>query len=297
MRLSKDISAAIGWDTTGYSKQSFSNDCAARFSFPTLNAQAAAGLSSSPSTSASYVGISYCIVTSADKTFSIYEAGVSIGNFGGFSIDDTFEVEYQATAIFYKKNAVIIHTSVATAGLTLFFDSSINTPGAQVSNIIFGKYSSSGNISGQLSTQHVPIGIMSDTTTYNYAATTVSASVAALLTETSFAGSVTPPAPDVTIGRIHILNLTVQNNDSSPGKIQIRLHRSGGGTYVGSGFFSPSAHTGGQETFTVMLFDLVAANAEHIYTATYSLIDGSNGAWSSAPITLSLTHLIHSPMR
>lgn len=287
---------AAAWDVHAYTAIHFLGACSLKFYFGS-SGQIAAGLSELPWSTKSYTNINFCLKVSSSNNIEVFSLGVLVGSYGTFLSSDLFEIKYTGASAEFSKNGVVFATIAAASNLDLRAKIAIYTPAALCAALQFGVYGAIGNITGNITKSYIPTGITSDTDVCVYTPTTISASLASALTETSFLGSVTPPAPDVTITRIHILNLTVQNNDPTPGKLQIRIYRSSGGTFVGSAFFSPSAHTGGNESFTAMLFDQVAANVSQTYTASYSLIDGTNGAWSSAAITLSLTHLIYSPKR
>ena len=99
----------------------------------------------SVNTTVSYQDIDFAFYLQADGDVVIYESGVSKGNLGAYSTNDTLRISVVGNTVRYIQNGNVLYTSLVTPTLPLFVDMSLRTPGATlqeiaVSNSSYGRF-------------------------------------------------------------------------------------------------------------------------------------------------------------
>ena len=98
------------WDASAYSTESYTNGCVARFTAGQTHSHVMTGLTTDPTASTGYTTIDFAIYF-ANGFIYTYENGVFGGvSYGSYTIPDIFEVYYNGTDVFYKKNGITFFT-------------------------------------------------------------------------------------------------------------------------------------------------------------------------------------------
>lgn len=140
--------ATASWDTQAFSLENKKGRCVLRFAFQFNNKLAAAGLNKAPLTASTFTGIRHCYRINTSGVLSIYESGTLKGNFGTYTPGDILEISYEGTTVTYTNrttNTFLLSSTVA-ADETFYFDSSLYSNGASITNIALGEFLSSSQI-------------------------------------------------------------------------------------------------------------------------------------------------------
>jgi alpha-tubulin suppressor-like RCC1 family protein len=80
--------------------------------------------------------VDFGLQLNADATVSVYESGASRGSFGAYGTGDRFRVEVRGGAVRYLQNDAVIYTSLLSPPYPLVADTSLNEPGASLSDVV-----------------------------------------------------------------------------------------------------------------------------------------------------------------
>ena len=138
----KKVSSATGWDSQGYSLESYVGGAFCSFRADATTGYVMAGLNTDPVTNANYDTIDYAIYLNSGGSLLIYENGAGIGTFGTYAVGDIMSVTYDGSNIKYYKNGGVLRTVPVTITTALYFDSSMYLTGNSISQIKFGPMSS-----------------------------------------------------------------------------------------------------------------------------------------------------------
>jgi alpha-tubulin suppressor-like RCC1 family protein len=86
--------------------------------------------------SASYTDIDFAVYLVNDGTLHVYESGAYRGPVGTYAAGDRVRVALEAGVVKYYKNGTLLYTSAVSPELPLRIDSSFNTPGSSVLNVV-----------------------------------------------------------------------------------------------------------------------------------------------------------------
>ena len=129
---------AANWDTSVYSFQGYVRGCYATAKIATTSS-AAFGLTSDPTTDASYASIDYCFQTnSATGAYSIYENGVIVYGPTTYGNTDQFSIIYDGYNVRYYLNSSLLRTASRAMVGALYFDSSLYSLNSAIENVGFG---------------------------------------------------------------------------------------------------------------------------------------------------------------
>jgi hypothetical protein len=128
---------SAAWDSDAYSAESFASGIYVSFQASQTNAAIMVGLNSDPDTDQSFTSLDYAFYCRSDGGLTIYESGVSQGTFGSYTTTTTLSIKYDGQQVVYLKDGVIQRV-MQVVGLTLFIDSSFNTPGGAIKNLRYG---------------------------------------------------------------------------------------------------------------------------------------------------------------
>ncbi|MCB5191276.1 hypothetical protein LG198_11110, partial [Methylobacillus arboreus] len=97
------------------------------------------GLNADPTANKSYNTLDYAWYPTSTGILQIYENGTHRGDFGTYTTSDILAIEYVGSEVRYLKNGVIMRT-VSDVGVdrNFYFDSSFNSVGFSLNNILFG---------------------------------------------------------------------------------------------------------------------------------------------------------------
>ncbi len=129
--------AAAGWSNAGaVSVQTIESNGFVEFSG---NGTLMAGLSKGDSDQ-TYQDIDFAIYLTGSAVW-VYEGGNSKGTFGSYVTTDKFRVEVEGSIVRYRKNGVVIYTSLLPATFPLLFDCALNTTGLNLVDARIGQTS------------------------------------------------------------------------------------------------------------------------------------------------------------
>lgn len=126
------------WDKQVYSSEYYTGGAQVSFRAHQTNLSFMAGLDPFPSENESYDKIAYAIYPSADGNLYIYEDGAPVASVGAYATSDRFSIIYDGAHVRYFKNGVLLRELAASAGQTLYLDSSFRDGAAQVDELRFG---------------------------------------------------------------------------------------------------------------------------------------------------------------
>ncbi len=121
------------WNAGATSTTSFTGDGQAEFSTAENNLAKIAGLSND-NPDAGYTSIDYAIYLKSTGGVSIFENGVSQGNFGTYNPGDVFRVQARGNQVSYWRNNVRFFTSATAPTYPLVLDASLNQQNATITN-------------------------------------------------------------------------------------------------------------------------------------------------------------------
>ncbi|WP_405395694.1 hypothetical protein [Maribacter sp. Asnod2-G09] len=137
MQLKK--TATAGWNAQGYST---TNGISATkgghldWVADQSNKYVMIGLSTTPSSSASYTNLDYAMYMVTNSNIQIRENGASLGYVSGYSAGDRLTINIDCLGnVTYLKNDIVIYSSSKKATNPLYFDSSYHGVDASISNI------------------------------------------------------------------------------------------------------------------------------------------------------------------
>ncbi len=138
--LTKPTNGTAGWNAGATSVQSLSGDGYAQFSTSDNTTNKMAGLNSNHS-GQNYTEIDYAINLSPSGNVRIFENGASVTNpatqtfiFGTYIAGDQFRLAVENGMVKYYQNATLLYTSSILPMHPLVLDTSLNTPGATITN-------------------------------------------------------------------------------------------------------------------------------------------------------------------
>ncbi|MBL9070407.1 MAG: hypothetical protein JNM03_10500, partial [Sphingopyxis sp.] len=127
------VAGGESWNASVHSTESYTGGASVSFVVDDVTKSFMVGLSSDPTTDASYTSIDFAIQFFPDlgSDIGVYEDGNFVTSMGTpYTAGDVFSATYNDKSVVYSKNGIPFHiNSGVPSGLTLFFDSSLNTPG------------------------------------------------------------------------------------------------------------------------------------------------------------------------
>jgi hypothetical protein len=126
---------APGWGSGAVSTQKLSGDGYVEFSTNETTTGKMCGLSNE-SVGQNYTEIDYTISLGGSRVIRVYENGVLIGVFGYYSVGDRFRVAIEGGVVNYYKNGELFYTSGVTPTYPLLVDTSLDTLGATIDNVV-----------------------------------------------------------------------------------------------------------------------------------------------------------------
>jgi hypothetical protein len=131
--------ATAGWNAQGYSStHALSPTSGGHLDWVAdqSNKYVMIGLSTTPSTSASYTNLDYAMYMVTNSQIQIRENGASLGYVSGYSAGDRLTINVDCLGnVTYLKNDIVIYSSSKKATNPLYFDSSFHGVDASISNI------------------------------------------------------------------------------------------------------------------------------------------------------------------
>ncbi len=131
--------ATAGWNAQGYSlAHAISATTGGHLDWiaDQSNKYVMIGLSTTPSTSASYTNLGYAMYMVTNSNIQIRENGASLGYVSGYSAGDKLTINIDCLGnVTYLKNDIVIFSSSKKATNPLYFDSSFHGVDASISNI------------------------------------------------------------------------------------------------------------------------------------------------------------------
>lgn len=131
------VGGATAYDSDVYSQSGFTGGAFCSAQAGQTNLELMFGLNSDPVLNSGFASIDYAILAHLDGIIYVYESNIFVNSFGAYTTTDVLSVTYDGARISYAKNGVEFRGVSATSGLTLYFDSSFNNPGAKLNNISF----------------------------------------------------------------------------------------------------------------------------------------------------------------
>lgn len=137
MTAFKLSSAAIAWDASVYSRQSFLNGCTAECYPSQTNKDFMLGLTTNPAASNNFSNLAYAIYASGAGTLTIYEAGTAIVTLpGSYTTSTQLAIVYDGKHVQYYVAGVLVR-SVPINNQTFFLQVCFDNPGAAVYGLSF----------------------------------------------------------------------------------------------------------------------------------------------------------------
>jgi hypothetical protein len=167
-------STTTGWNAGAYSVQALSGDGYVEFSTDENSTGKTCGLSAD-FTGQNYIGIDYAITLGGGNQARIYENGVQKGTFtGNYLPGQRYRVSIEGTTVKYYKDGVA-HSYTGTVSPThsLRVDTSLSTPGATITNVVFFSKLTWTNLVGVAVNSSNDLTKTSTTTGWNAGATSV----------------------------------------------------------------------------------------------------------------------------
>jgi hypothetical protein len=126
--------STYAWDSGGISTKAIaSGDGYLEFTAGNTNTARMCGLNHD-NANYGYPDIDYAIFLGEDGVVYLTEGGVYRGAFGSYSATDTFRVSIEGGVVKYRKNGNVFYTSTVTPTYPLAADTSLNFPGAVISD-------------------------------------------------------------------------------------------------------------------------------------------------------------------
>ncbi len=130
---------SAGWNAGAASTASFaSGEGFVEFSAVETNTNRMCGLGHDD-TGYDDADIDFAIRVTDTASVQVYESGTLRGSFGTYAPGDRFRVEVQAGTVKYRKNGVVFYTSAVSPTYPLAVDTSLDTPGATLGEVQFGR--------------------------------------------------------------------------------------------------------------------------------------------------------------
>lgn len=140
------ISGTEGWNTGGYSKESYLGSAFVSFSPAQANKDFMVALHQVPAENADYVTLNYAWFCTGGGLLFVYENGNNpVPSLSTYVAGDVLSIVADNDKVRYYKNGTLLYTSlVPVAGKRLYLDSSIVQNGAAINNLKFGPSGSAG---------------------------------------------------------------------------------------------------------------------------------------------------------
>ena len=132
------------WDASAHTLESYVGAAFLSFRAAQTTGFGMVALNFDPATNNSYDSLDFAWQLRNDGTCGIYENGGVVASAGTYSTSTVFAIVYDGKQVQYLMDGVVKRTVAASAGLRLFFDSSLYTAGAKVTNIAFGPSGAAG---------------------------------------------------------------------------------------------------------------------------------------------------------
>ena len=132
--------ATNGWDSSAYSKTSYTGGAYLSFTIDSAGTNIMGGLSSNPTAGNSYTQINYALYAALGTLYR-YESGSQIESLGAYAAGDVLTVSYDGSNVRYFKNGTLLRAVAVAGGQTLYFDASFYQPASSISAIAFGPMS------------------------------------------------------------------------------------------------------------------------------------------------------------
>lgn len=132
------VAGGSAWDASIHSTESFRGGASISYVVDSVSGSIVLGLNTDPTTDADWASIDFAIgITVGSGALDIYENGAHRGAFGTCIVGDVLTVTYNGRAVVWSKNGVVLYTnSSPSAGLSLFFDSSMYHPNLQYGRLL-----------------------------------------------------------------------------------------------------------------------------------------------------------------
>jgi alpha-tubulin suppressor-like RCC1 family protein len=129
-----------GWNAGAVSTANFaSGDGFVEFTAIETNTSRMCGLGTSDS-GPSDSDIEFAIQLTSGGDVKVYESGTLRGTYGTYASGDRFRVELRNGTVRYRKNGTTFYTSGVTPSYPLGVDTSLDTPGATLSEVLLGNF-------------------------------------------------------------------------------------------------------------------------------------------------------------
>jgi RHS repeat-associated protein len=138
------VSGTNAWDAGAVSTQTISGDGYVQFTAGDVSTSSMIGLSHGDS-DYSYSDIDFAFWLDFSY-LQIYEGGVYRGIFGSYTTSDQLKVAVEGGAVKYYKNGTLLYTSSVTPQYPLLVDTSLNTVGTSVTNVVISGGSGGADI-------------------------------------------------------------------------------------------------------------------------------------------------------
>lgn len=139
--VAQKVGGSTAWDSDVYSPDQYLNGCQVTWRADQTNLAFVVGLNSDPTTDQNYTSIDYAINCDTSGTAHIYESGSLITSIGSYTTATVFTITYDGRRVQYFKGGALMRVR-PVQNLTLFMDSSFNSPNARISALQFGALNS-----------------------------------------------------------------------------------------------------------------------------------------------------------
>lgn len=135
--LTKTTGASTWGDSGARSSRSIaSGDCFVEFSTAESTTGKALGLSHGDD-SQSFNDIDFDLVLGANKKVYVYEGALLRGQFGTYIANDVFRVERVGTVVNFRRNGMLLFSTVTPAVFPLVVDAALFSPNATITGVVF----------------------------------------------------------------------------------------------------------------------------------------------------------------
>jgi hypothetical protein len=94
-------------------------------------------LTTDPAVDSGYANLDYALYF-AQGTYYVYRNGTGTASLGSYVAGDVFTITYTGYSVIYRKGETVIYHHAAPPGLSLYFDSTLDTPNSIMTAVEFG---------------------------------------------------------------------------------------------------------------------------------------------------------------
>lgn len=136
--VSKSASGASAWDSDAISLSGYLN-CHLLWVPGGTTGVIGALTTGNPPATPGLAGLSYALVANSAGTLDIMESGTTVAAaVSTYNVNDVLSITYTGTAVLYKQNSTLLHTTTVTTGVNMFGNISIFAANGSVNNAEFG---------------------------------------------------------------------------------------------------------------------------------------------------------------